>query len=69
MVRFLQNVSVTSLAVLLEAEFSKVAHASGSASKSKESADSIAVDSEHADGLHPTSPSQRHKGLIIVGEI
>jgi acyl transferase domain-containing protein/acyl carrier protein len=68
MVRFLQNVSVTSLAALLEAEFS-ASHASGLASKYTRSSDAIAVDSELADDLNSIPPSQRHKGLIIVGEI
>jgi FkbH-like protein len=69
MVRFLQNVSVTSLAALLDGEFAKASHASGSASKYKRSSDATAVDGQLTDGLNSIPPSQRHQGTVIEGEI
>jgi FkbH-like protein len=69
LVRFLQNVSVTSLSALLDGEFAKVSHAFGSASKYKRSSDATAADGELADGLNSIPPSQRHQGMVIEGEI
>ena len=68
MVRFLQNVSVTSLSVLLDAEFSKASPAATLASKYERSLNASAVESELADAPNSIPASQHDKGLVI-GEI
>jgi NAD(P)-dependent dehydrogenase (short-subunit alcohol dehydrogenase family)/acyl carrier protein len=69
MVRFLQNVSVNTLAALLDAEFSNASLASGLAAKYQRSSDALAVGNELANGLNPIPHSPRHKGKVISGEI